>query len=156
MSDSSDLNDDGGAFVLLNFTGDCLDPASLISVIPLTPVRPKRKGAPLGPVRSGKVPMAKTGYCGFTTSNEVSSKRADDHAAFLLRIVSDHITDIRRVMSIQSLKWRAVLFEGHSEGKSFLDLSPELVQQAAELGLPLLPKGEEAMTIMTDVSQSEL
>jgi len=58
-------------------------------------------------------------------------------------------------MSEQSLEWRAVLFEGQSEGQSFLDLSPELSRKAAELGLPLLRKGEEMMTIVADIGKSE-
>jgi hypothetical protein len=147
--------EDDGAFVLLDFSGDRLDPAPLVSMIPLTPVRPKRKGDPLGPSRGGRTPTAKTGYCGFSTMGKGLPKDGNAHVAFLLKTVSDRIIAIREIMSEQSLDWRATFFEGHSEGQMFSDLNPELTDRTARLGLPLLPNEEEAVTIVADLSQSE-
>lgn len=153
---SSILNsDDEGAFILLDFRGDRLDPAPLVSSIPLTPVRPKRKGDPLGPSKGGRIPTAKTGYCGFTTMGKRLPKDGNAHLAFLLKSVSDQIVMIREIMSAQSLEWCATFFEGRSEGQLFSDLSPELTERTARLGLPLLPNGDEAVTFVADLSQSE-
>jgi hypothetical protein len=155
MTNSRMSPDDDGAFIILNFTGDNLDPAPLISLIPLTPVRPKRKGEALGSAKGGSAPTAKTGYCGFTTAGNGLLPSGDAHLECLLKSVEDHVVAIRKIVSAQSLEWRAVFFEGDSEGQSFSDLSPELVQKAGLIGLPLLPKGDEAVTIVADVSDSE-
>jgi hypothetical protein len=53
-------------------------------------------------------------------------------------------------MATQSLTWKATFFEGEGEGRSFADLSPELLQRAAQAGPPLLLKGEEAVTFVFD------
>ncbi|HVB68279.1 MAG TPA: DUF4279 domain-containing protein [Acetobacteraceae bacterium] len=153
MSDPSEAEEDG-VFALLDFKGEDLDPAPLISLIPLTPVRPRKKGDPLGPDKGGKVPVAKTGYCGFTTAGKILSKSANDHVSAILDIVDDRIVAIREVMSLQSLAWKAVLFEGRSKEQVFSSLNPELSRRASGLGLPLLPKGEEAMTFIGDICQS--
>ncbi len=152
MSDTPETEDDG-AFFLLDFKGDDLDPAPLISLIPLTPVRPRKKGDPLGHDKDGRVPTARTGYCGFTTADKIRSKNANDHVRAILDIVDDRLVAIRDMISLQSLEWTAVLFEGPSEGRVFSNLNPELFRRASELGLPLLPKGDEAMTFIRDVSQ---
>jgi hypothetical protein len=149
------ISDDDGAFILLDFTGDKLDPAPLVALIPLAPVRPKRKGEALGSAKGGSAPIAKTGYCGFTTAGNGLLPTGDAHLEFLLKSVEGRVVAIRKTMSEQSLKWRAVFFEGDSEGQSFSDLTPELVHKAGLLGLPLLPKGAEAITIVADVNDSE-
>jgi hypothetical protein len=81
-SDPSD-SDEMGAFMALDFSGDNLDPEALASLIPLRAGRPTRKGQRLG---SGDR-IAKTGYCGFSTLDQVSSKSGDAHLAFLLEII---------------------------------------------------------------------
>jgi hypothetical protein len=153
MNNAEDMDD--SAFIMLDFKGDNLDPTPLLSLLPLVPVRPKKKGDPVGPTRNGRTPTAKTGYCGFTTDGKVQSKNSTDHAEFLLKVIDERINNIREIMSTHSLTWRAVLFEGNSDGRYFSDLSPELLRRAAELGLPLLRKGEEAMTIVVDAGQSQ-
>lgn len=153
MSDTLAFHDDE-VFVLLDFKGDCLDPASLIPLIPLPPIRPRKKGDPTGPVKNGKAPTAKTGYCGFTTAGRISSQEANDHVRFVLTAIQPNLGEIRSIMSSQSLAWRAVLFEGSSKGQFFADLDPELSLQAAELGLPLLPKEKETMTVKFDARLS--
>ncbi|MGH7211986.1 MAG: hypothetical protein ACREF1_11075, partial [Acetobacteraceae bacterium] len=145
---------DEGAYFFLDFTGDRLDPAPLVALLPLTTVRrPKKKGDPLGPTREGKTPRAKTGYCGFHTHDIVPSKTANEHAKFLLEFVSDHLSGIRSIMSAQSLAWKAVLAEGPLEGQRFSDLEPEIFRKADELGLPL--SFENAIIVTPDVGRSE-
>lgn len=153
MNDVDDT--DHSAFIMLDFKGDNLDPAPLLSLIPLVPVRPRKKGTPVGPTRNGRTPTAKTGYCGFTTDGKIRSKNSSDHVEFLLSVIDECIDDIREIMNRHSLTWRAVLFEGNSDGRYFSDLGPELFRRARELGLPLLRKGEEAMTIVVDAGQSQ-
>jgi hypothetical protein len=60
---------------------------------------------------------------------------------------------IRDIMTAQSLKWQATFFEGEGEGdgRSFADLSPELLQTAARIGLPVLPKGH-GFKVMNELS----
>lgn len=147
--------DDEGAFIILDFRGDKLDPAPLLSLIKLTPVRPKKKGDPLGPSRGGRTPVAKIGYCGFSTMGKASPQDGNAHLAILLKTVSDHIVAIRQIMLAQSLEWRAVFFEGHAEGGRFSDLRPELIDRAAQIGLPLLPSENEVVTIVEDFGQSD-
>ncbi|MGA9866248.1 MAG: DUF4279 domain-containing protein [Acetobacteraceae bacterium] len=141
------------AFFMLDFVGDRLDPAPLMALLPLTAVRPKRKGDPLGPTRDGKTPRAKMGYCGFQTDDKVPAKNPNEHAEFLMQVISTHLNGIRSIMSAQSLAWKAVLFEGSSEGQRFSDLDPEILRKAEELGLPL--SFEKAITAPPDVGRSE-
>ncbi|MEO8716083.1 MAG: DUF4279 domain-containing protein [Acetobacteraceae bacterium] len=147
---NSEIGVDEGAFVILDFRGDNLDPAELTSVIPLKPLRPRKKGDPLGPSRNGKAPTVKVGYCGFSTDDEVASKNASVHVDFILNVVRPHYSALREIMIRQSLIWRAVLFEGNREGRYFSDVDPRLLLIAAELGLPLVPKGEERFTVVAD------
>jgi hypothetical protein len=140
--------EDERAFVLLDFRGDDLDPAPLISLIPLTPVRLKKKGDPLSGGKKEKVPIAKVGYCGFTTAGKVPSRDTNEHVRALLDAISGHIDEVRKVMSLQSLIWEALLFEGRMKGQLYSDLDTRLIGHAEELGLPLLPNRDEAMTIV--------
>ena len=118
------------------FRSDDLDPPPLISLIPLTPVRPKRKGDPTSK-RWQPPPVAKTGYCGFTTRDRDLPRDGDAHLEFLLDMVEQRIDAIRQIMLAQSLDWHAVFFKGDAEGQSFTDLSPGLVDRATRLGLSL-------------------
>ncbi|MEO9189656.1 MAG: DUF4279 domain-containing protein [Acetobacteraceae bacterium] len=136
-----------------DFIGERLDPAPLIALLPLTAVRPKQKGDPLGPTRDGKTPRAKIGYCGFQTDDKVPTKTPNDHAKFLIKVISNHLNEIRSIMSAQSLAWKAVLFEGSSEGQRFSDLDPEIFRRADELGLPL--SFEKAIIVAPDVGPGE-
>jgi hypothetical protein len=74
----------------------------------------------------------------------------DAHLTFLLEMIESRLAAIRDVMTAQSFTWKAVFFEGEKEGRSFADLSPELLQRAARIGLPLAPKGEEKATFVFD------
>lgn len=152
MSKGADDTDEG-AFFMLDFIGERLDPAPLIALLPLTAVRAKKKGDPLGPSRDGKTPRAKIGYCGFRTDDKVSAKIPNEHAKFLIQVISSHLDEIRSIMSAQSLAWKAVLFEGSSEGQRFSDLDPGIFRRADELGLPIL--FESAMIVAPDVGRSK-
>jgi hypothetical protein len=155
MTNNTQTCDDEGAFVLLEFKGDLLDPAPLISLLSLTPVRPRKKGDPTGPARGTKIPTAKTGYCGFTTAGKGLPGSGEAHVEFLLETVESHIVEIRKIIAAQSLEWCAIFFEGRSEGQSFSDLRPELLHRSVQLGLPLFPKEKDAMTVVFDMDQSE-
>ena len=96
----------------------------------------------MGRARNGQTPIAKTGYCGFTTAGRIFSKGANEHVKLLLGVIRPNIDEIRRIISSQSLTWRAVLFEGTSEGQFFADLDPELSRQAADLGFASSAEGE--------------
>lgn len=99
MTNKPMISGDDGAFVLPDFTGDNLDPAPLVSLIPLTPVRPKRKGDALGPAIGGSARTAKTGYCGFTTAGNGLLPTGDAHLEFILKSLADHVVAMRKIMS---------------------------------------------------------
>ncbi len=65
-------------------------------------------------------------------------------------MIEDQLAAIRSIMAEQSLAWQATFFEGESAGQSFTALSPDLSGRAARLNLPLVPKLEEAVTIVVD------
>jgi hypothetical protein len=153
MMNNKDQVDDG-AFVLLDFTGDNLEPAPLLSLLTL-PARSKKKGTPLGPTRNGRTPVAKTGYCSFTTYCAILSKMAVSHVELLFQTLESRISAIRDIMDRQELTWAAVLFEGNSDREYFSDLSPALFERADKLGLPILQKEEEAMTIVWDADEGK-
>lgn len=134
MSDT--LSDAEGTFVLLKFVGDEIDPLSLVSLIPITSVRFKRKGHPLGPPRGGKTPVAKTGYCAFSTVSIVKSSMLNDHVKAVLDAIEDLIPSIKNIMEKQSICWQAVLFESNSEGGLSTDVDTAFLQKMDEIGLP--------------------
>ena len=106
----------------------------------------------MGRPREGKPPvLAKAGVCNFTTGDRLSSGGPNDHIRFLLGIVQDRIEAIREIMRQQSLTWTAWLFEGNWEGQKFSDLDPALVRWAADLGLPLLRKEPDRVTLVYNV-----
>ncbi len=103
MTNDDDESDDGdGAFVSLGFLGDALDPATLLPVVPLASVRWTRKGDPLGRAFNGRVSVAKTGVCHFSTTSLAGD--GNDHVAFILRAIEPRIEDIRRVMTESGLR----------------------------------------------------
>ena len=133
----------------MDFVGDDLDPAPLIALIPLKPIRPMRKGEPMYWPKDGRPPfLAKTGACSFTTDDRVSSGDPNDHVRFLLGIIEDRIDAIREIVRQQSLRWTAWLFEGDSEGQKMSDLDPALARRAAELGLSLRRKEPDRVTLV--------
>ena len=148
-SDESDL-DGEAVFVVLDFIGDNLEPSRLVPLIPLDPGRPKRKGEPLGRTRGATQPVAKTGYCGFSTTGQGLPATSNAHLGFLLAIVEPRLGAIQRVMSEQTLRWKATFFEGDHPGQYFADLDREVLARAARLGLPICPGGEGAVTIVYD------
>jgi hypothetical protein len=119
-------DDEDGAFVMLDFLGDALDPAMLLPLIPLTPVRSKRKGDPMVRPINGRILVAKIGYCGFTTGGMLGTADGDDHVAFALQAIEPRIEDIRRVLAESGLRWELEFFEGETVGYRFIDLNPEL------------------------------
>jgi len=143
-NDPSD--DDDRGFFLLEFRGDRLDPASLIPLIPLKALHPTRKGDPLGRVSKGKMPVAKTGRCGFVTDDRESAE-INDQLERILKIVEAHIGQLRSVIESQSLTWDALLFPGIAGRPSLADIRPQLVHWAARLELPLLQKGKETVVL---------
>jgi hypothetical protein len=153
-NNNHECDDEDGAFVMLDFLGDALDPAMLLPLVPLTPVRSKRKGDTMGRPINGKVPTAKIGYCGFTTGGMVPSGNGNDHVAFALRAIEPRIEDIRRVMAESGLHWELVFFEGETEGYRFADLKPELFSWAERLGLPLNQLVEGNLTVVTNRAES--
>src|SRR5260370_29939185 len=93
---------------LLAFKGDELDPAKLIRHFSMKPVRPKKKGDRLGS-RSGYPPaLASTGYCGFSTSRNVSSKNINYHISFLPEAISPNFNDIQSTIRNDNLSWKTV------------------------------------------------
>lgn len=127
-----------GVFVLPTFVGDEIEPSSLISLIPILSVRFKKKGHPLGPPRGGRTPVAKTGYCAFSTADLVGSGILNDHVRTILNAIQDLIPNIKSIMEEQSISWQAVLFEGNSEGGFSTDVDTAFLQKMNEIGLPFL------------------
>lgn len=134
MNDASP--DAEGAFVLLTFVGDEIEPSSLTSLIPIPSVRSKKKGHPLGPSRDGKTPVAKTGYCAFSTADLVESEMLNDHVKLILSAIEDIAPTIKSIMEEQSISWQAVLFEGNSEGGLSIDVDTAFLQKMDQIGLP--------------------
>lgn len=132
-------DDDGGHF-LLEFQGDQLDPAALIQVITLKTLgRPKKKGDPIGRVSKGKMPVVKTGYCGFF-AEDCESADVNKQLESILKIVDTNIQELRHIVETHALNWDAILFPGPSGKPSFADLDPDLIRWAARLGLPLMQR----------------
>jgi len=164
-NDDHACDDEDGAFVTLDFLGDALDPATLLPVVPLAPNRSKRKGDPLGRPFNGRVPVAKTGYCSFSTGGMAGhghghghghgNGNGNDHVAFILRAIEPRIEDIRRVMAASGLRWKLMFFEGDAPGNRFADLEPELFAWAERLDLPLLREPEHTVTFIYSADQSE-
>jgi hypothetical protein len=135
------------AHIVLDFLGDNLEPSQLIALIPLRPLGPKRKGEPLGRTRGPTQPVAKIGYCGFTTHDQDRLATSNAHLGFLLDIVEPRLEAMRRVMSEQSLRWTVTFFEGDHPGQYLADLDQELLQRAAHLDLPIYREREAPPSI---------
>jgi hypothetical protein len=124
------------AFAVMAFVGDALDPEKLLPLIPLTKVWWKRKGDALGRPFNGRVPVAKTGVCSYSTTG--SGCDGNDQVALLLRAIEPRIEDIRRVVTESELRWKLEFFEGNIAGHRFADLKPELFTWAERLGVLLI------------------
>ncbi len=148
-------SDGEAVFIVLDFIGDNLEPSRLIPLIPLPPERPKRKGEPLGRARGPTQPVAKTGYCGFSTRGQGLPATSNAHLGSLLDIVEPRLGPIRRIMSEQSLRWEATFFAGDYPGQYFADLDQEILARAARLRLPICPEGEGAVTIVHEPKHDE-
>lgn len=100
----------------------------------------------MGRVSSGKMPVAKTGRCGFVTDDRETAE-VNDQLERILSIVEANIGPLRSIIDSQSLTWDALLFPGTTGRPSLADLRPELVRWAARLKLPLLQKGKETIVL---------
>jgi hypothetical protein len=143
-SAKEDRNDEVHAFVILDFLGDALDPAPLVALIPLEHGRTRKKGDLMTnrPSEDGRpVARAKTGVVCFSTPDQ-KALTGDAHLRFLLDIIEARLPAIKDLIAAQSLTWTAWFFEGDVEGHRFSDLSPDLVERAARIGMPLLLKAD--------------
>jgi len=92
------------------------------------------------PTDGRPVARAETGVVCFSTGDQTALTIGDAHLRFLLDILEDRLPAIRTVIALQVLTWTAWFFEGACEGQHFSDLSPDLVERAARIGMPLRRK----------------
>jgi hypothetical protein len=141
---------------LLAFKGDELDPAKLFGFFSMKPVRPKKKGDPLGSHPGYPSALAPTGYCGFSTSKYVHSQNINDHVSFLLEAISRNLHDIKEIIRADHLSWKIVCFFDTPKILQAL-LSASNVVKSKEIGIELVSDdSSQAVTFVWDASDPEL
>jgi len=137
---------------LLVFKGNGLDQAKLIRKFSMKPVRPKKKGDRLGNRPGYPAPLAATGYCGFSTSECISSKNINDHVSFLLEEISRDLVAIREIVRNDHLYWEIVCFI-HPEQQLKLVLNESNVIRSKEIGVRIVSDdSSDAVTFVWDNS----
>jgi len=123
-------------FAMIDFIGDDLDPEVIIQLFTISPVRPKKKGDRLGLSDSPSLPVAKTGYCGFSTSNCVSSCFMDDHVQYLLDEIEKNGGLLQSIVRSQDLSWFLTCFyDASQEGVSSELVSEQNMARANKYGI---------------------
>lgn len=140
---------------LLVFKGDELDPAKLIRYFSMKPFRSKKRGDRLGNRAGYPPPLASTGYCGFSTSEYVSSKNLNDHISFLLEEISCNSNDIKNIIRDDHLSWEIVCFFYPPQNLQAL-LSKSNVVKSKEIGIEIVrDESSEAVTFVWDIPDPE-
>lgn len=96
---------------LLDFFGDRLDPDRIVPLLPVRPWKVWKKGDQVGrPSARGEIPVARTGYCCFSSRGLEVSEDLDRHVALLLSFLDLRADEIRRVVREDQLSWEIVCF----------------------------------------------
>jgi hypothetical protein len=150
MSEAS-MSIEPSCLSLLVFKGDDLDPAKLFGFFSMKPVRPKKKGDPLGSRPGYPSALAPSGYCGFSTSRNVHSENINDHVSFLLEAISLNLHDIKEIIRADHLSWKIVCFFETPKILQTL-LSDNNVIKSKEIGIDIVSDdSSQAVTFVWDV-----
>jgi hypothetical protein len=140
---------------LLDFVGDELDPTKLIGKFSIRPVRPKKKGDPLGNRPEYPNAVARTGYCGFSSSKYVNSNNINDHVSFLLEEISHNLDNIKNIVRDDHLSWKIVCFF-HPPQDLQAALSASNLIKATEIGIEIVKdESIQAVTFVWDRPEPE-
>lgn len=142
----TDKDENDGAFLLLWFSGDKLDPDLLKGLLGLKCVRSTKKGqySRLGSPK--RVRQAPTGYAAFTTLG-ISTPRAADHVAALILELERKREALNSLLSRSEIDGGIVFFEGDSAGEHMADLDEELLLRLRSFGFPFRVDEGEFFTL---------
>lgn len=138
---TSKVGAEAPCYALLDFVGDRVEPNEIAPLLSLKLGKAKRKGeTTVGPdrLRPGqKPPVARTGYCHFSTRWIESSADINDHISVLLEAVRARATEIKQLLRDRGLIYKIVCFFDDDEYKKTWVLSEKNRQMARELAIDI-------------------